>query len=174
MSDGVGCADGGNAGAAAQVTAGAARRMVAAMPSPHQIARAAAAYWAAVFAFAFVLGIGRTLWLTPQIGALAATACEVPLTLAASWWTARRLTAHYRIAGARAALAMGLAAFAILMLAEVSLAGALSGQSLGAWLRSLATPAGALGLAGQVLFGLMPWWVTRHRQHAAQGQHNGV
>ena len=144
------------------------------MSSLRQIARAAAAYWAAVFAFAFVLGIVRTLWLTPQIGALAATACEVPLVLGASWWTARRLTAHYLIAGAAAALAMGLAAFAILMLAEVSLAGALSGQSPGNWLRSLATPAGALGLAGQALFGLMPWWVTRRGQHDAQVRHQQV
>ena len=144
------------------------------MSSLRQIARAAAAYWAAVFAFAFVLGIVRTLWLTPQIGALAATACEVPLVLGASWWTARRLTARYRIAGGKAALAMGLAAFAILMLAEVSLAGALSGQSPGNWLRSLATPAGALGLAGQVLFGLMPWWVTRRRHRSAQVRHQQV
>ena len=126
-----------------------------------QIAIGAFAYWAWVFAFAFVLGIVRTLWLTPQIGALAATLCEVPLTLAMSWWAARSITARNGIAGGGEALAMGFVAFAVLMLAEVSLAGVLSGQSPEAWLRGLASPAGAVGLAGQVLFGLMPWWVTR-------------
>ena len=131
------------------------------MPRLRQILVAAAAYWATVFAFAFALGVVRTLWLTPTIGALTATLCEVPLTLALSWWAARRLTAHFRIAPGLEALAMGLAAFALLMLAEVSLARVLSGRLPGEWLRSMASPAGAVGLAGQVLFAAMPWWVVR-------------
>ena len=131
------------------------------MPRLRQILVAAAAYWAPVFAFAFALGVVRTLWLTPAIGALAATLCEVPLTLAASWWAARRLTAHFRIARGAEALAMGIAAFALLMLAEVSLARVLAGLTPGQWLRGMASHAGAVGLAGQVLFGLMPWWVLR-------------
>lgn len=132
----------------------------AGMDRLRQIATAAAAYWAAVFAFAFVLGIGRTLWLTPQIGALPAVLCEVPLTLAASWWAARRLTARFGIAGRDEALTMGLIAFVLLMAAEVTLARMLSGLSPGDWLHGMASPAGAVGLAGQVLFALMPWWVT--------------
>lgn len=136
-----------------------------------QIAVAAAAYWAWVFAFAFALGILRTLWLTPQIGALAATLCEVPLVLGMSWWVARRVTARFGIAGGGEALAMGLAAFALLMLAEVALAGVLAGQSPMAWLRSLASPAGGVGLAGQVLFAAMPWWVAGRRQRGAQVRH---
>ena len=55
---------------------------------------------------------------------------------------------------------MGLIAFTILMLAELTLAHLLAGQSPGQWAASLTTPAGVLGLGGQVLFGLMPWWVT--------------
>ena len=125
---------------------------------------AALVYWAVVFAFAFVLGIGRTLWLAPQIGALAAVACEVPLTLGASWFAARGLTRRYRIANRLDALAMGLCAFAILMLAEVALARLLTRQSPGAWAASLLTPEGALGLGGQVLFALMPWWVSRRER----------
>ena len=131
------------------------------MPRLRPVLTAALAYWAVVFAFAFVLGIGRTLWLAPRIGALAAVACEVPLTLAASWFAARTLTRRFRIARGGEALGMGAAAFAILMLAEVALARVLAGQSPGQWAASLLTPAGALGLGGQVLFGLMPWWVRR-------------
>ena len=125
-----------------------------------QLVRAAVTYWGTVFAFAFAAGIVRTLWLAPAIGALAATLIEVPLVLGVSWWAARRVTMRNRIARRGEALALGLAAFALLMLAEVTLAGALSGESPGAWLRSLAAPAGAAGLAGQVLFALMPWWVA--------------
>ncbi len=131
-------------------------------------------YWAAVFAFAFMLGIGRTLWLAPQIGALPAVLCEVPLTLAASWWAARRLTLRYGIAGRGEALAMGLIAFALLMAAEVTLAQALAGQSPAQWLRGLTAPAGAVGLAGQILFGLMPWFVVRTGQRTAKGLHKPV
>jgi len=125
-----------------------------------QIAIAGAAYWAAVFAFAFALGIGRTLWLAPQIGALAAVLCEVPLTLAASWWAARWLIARYRIAGQGEALGMGLIAFVLLMIAEATLARVLSGQSPADWLRSQTSAAGTVGLAGQILFAVMPWWVV--------------
>lgn len=127
------------------------------------IASAAAAYWAVVFTAAFALGVVRTLWLVPQIGALAAVACEVPLVLALSWWAARRITARWAIAPGGPALSMGLLAFTILMLAELALANALTGQSPGAWARSLMTPERALGLGGQVLFALMPWWVAGRR-----------
>jgi len=124
------------------------------------IAIAGAAYWAAVFAFAFGLGIVRTLWLAPQIGALPAVLCEVPLVLAASWWTARGVSARFGITCRGEALAMGLIALALLMAAEAVLAGVLAGQSLGEWARRLMTPSGAAGLAGQVLFAAMPWWVA--------------
>lgn len=125
------------------------------------IAIAAAAYWAAVFAFAFVLGIFRTLWLAPKIGPLAAVLCEVPLVLAVSWWTARRVTARFKTTGRGEALAMGGIAFVLLMVAEAVLAHVLSGQSPADWLRAQTSAAGALGLAGQMLFALMPFWVVR-------------
>lgn len=130
---------------------------------PRQIALAAAAYWALVFAGAFALGVIRTVWLVPRIGELAAVACEVPLVLTLSWWAARRVTARWGIAGGGAALVMGLIAFTILMLAELTLARLLSGQSPRQWAAGLLNPAGALGLAGQVLFALMPWWVVQGR-----------
>lgn len=125
------------------------------------IAFAAAAYWGAVFAFAFVLGIFRTLWLAPKIGPLAAVLCEVPLVLAASWWTARRVVRRQGIAPGAEALAMGLLAFTLLMLAEAALARFLSGLSFAAWLRGMVTAAGAVGLCGQILFALLPWLVKQ-------------
>ena len=52
------------------------------------VLRAAIAYWAVVFALGFVLGTVRTLWLAPAIGVTVATAVELPIMLAASWWAA--------------------------------------------------------------------------------------
>ena len=113
-----------------------------------------------------MLGAGRSLWLAPRIGPLLALLSELPLMLAASWLAARLLTRRFGIATAGAALAMGLAAFALLLLAEVALAGALAGQTPAGWVQSLAAPLGALGLAGQAAFGMMPWWAVRNGRAA--------
>jgi len=120
------------------------------------VLRHALVYLAAIFALGFVLGTVRTLWLAPAVGHLAAVALELPVMLGASWWLARRMAAHRPLTSRHAALAAGGIAFALLMGLELALGVALFGQSAGEWLAALATPPGALGLAGQALFALMP------------------
>ncbi len=61
---------------------------------------------------------------------------------------------------------MGLLAFVLLIVAEAALAVLLAGQGIGQWLAGMAHPAGALGLAGQIVFALVPlavWRSTRPR-----------
>ncbi|MBI1402982.1 MAG: hypothetical protein GC147_07200 [Porphyrobacter sp.] len=120
-------------------------------------ARAGLDYGALVFALGFVLGTLRVLWLAPLVGLVVATAFELPVMLAASWWLAERLLRRFAIAAPGEALAMGLFAFALLLAAECALAVGLSGQSPAQWLAGLAEPHAALGLAGQVGFALIPW-----------------
>jgi hypothetical protein len=115
----------------------------------------ALAYFAGVFALAFVVGVGWTLWLAPRVGAVAAVLAELPLILTASWLWSRHLLRRHPLPSHSPALMMGALAFALLMAAELGLAQVL-GRSAGAWLASLTTPAGLLGLAGQVGFGVMP------------------
>lgn len=129
------------------------------------ILRAAVTYWALVFAVGFVLGTVRTLWLAPAVGPLAAVAIELPLILAVSWLAARRVLRWWPPQSEGAALAMGGIAFAVLMAAELGLAVAF-GIAPGAWLESLATPPGLLGLAGQIGFALLPWWLYSRRDPA--------
>ena len=119
--------------------------------------RAAIAYWAVVFALGFVLGTVRTLWLAPAIGLVPATLAELPVMLAASWWASGLLVRRFAIATAGAGLVMGGLAFALLMAAECALAVGLIGQTPGEWLGGLGQPHALLGLAGQVVFALMPW-----------------
>jgi hypothetical protein len=121
----------------------------------------AVSYWAGVFALGVVLGTARVLWLAPTIGELAAVAAELPLMLAASWWLARRLVAGRALTPAEAA-AMGALALALLLASEALLAIAL-GQGLRGWFAALASPPGALGLAGQLGFAALPWLVSRSR-----------
>lgn len=126
-----------------------------------RIAGAAAAYWAAVFALGFILGTVRVLWLVPLVGLLPATALELPVMLAASWWAAGWLMQRFGIAQPGEALAMGLLAFMLLLAAEAMLATFLSGQNPAQWLAGLREPHALLGLAGQAVFALMPWWRAR-------------
>lgn len=121
------------------------------------ILRAAIAYWAVVFALGFVLGTIRVLWLAPVVGLIPATLMELPVMLGASWWASGWLVRRFAITRGRAALAMGGLAFALLMAAECTLAVTLIGQSPAQWLGDLRQPHALLGLAGQVVFALMPW-----------------
>jgi hypothetical protein len=120
-----------------------------------QITRAALAYWGAIFAAGFVLGTMRVLWLVPSLGGTWAMLAELPVMLTASWIAARWLVRRFAIASAGQALAMGAMAFALLMASEAGLA-VVIGEGVAAWLAGMASTAGAIGLAGQVVFGVMP------------------
>lgn len=116
----------------------------------------ALAYLVPVFAGAFVLGVLRVTVVAPALGETAAVALELPLVLALSWVVAGRVLRRWPVMPGRGRLAMGAIAFALLMLAEAVLSWAL-GTAPTAFLRAMATPAGALGLAGQMMFALVPW-----------------
>ena len=126
-----------------------------------RIASAAIAYWAVVFALGFVLGTIRVTWVIPLVGLLPATALELPIILAASWFAAGWLVRRFMIERPSEGLAVGALAFVIVMAAECALAAALTQQSPAQWLIGLAEPHTLLGLAGQAVLGLMPWWRVR-------------
>jgi hypothetical protein len=123
-----------------------------------RVAKAAASYWGMIFALGFVLGTLRVLWLAPLAGPVAATLIELPVMLAASWVAAGGMVRRFAITAPSEALAAGALAFALLLAAECVLAGALDGRTPGEWLAELGEPDALLGLAGQVVFALMPWW----------------
>lgn len=128
-----------------------------------RIASAAIVYWAVVFALGFVLGTIRVTWVIPLIGLLPATIIELPIILAANWFAAGWLVRRFRIVSAGEALIVGALAFAILMAAECALAVMLLAQTPAQWLAGLRQPHALLGLAGQMLFALIPWWQVRRR-----------
>lgn len=118
-------------------------------------AKAALAYWGAIFAAGFVLGTVRVLWLAPTVGEVRAVLIELPVMLAASWLAAKWLVRRFGIRSAGQALAMGALAFALLMASEAGLA-LMIGEGLSVWLGAMTRIPGALGLAGQVAFAVMP------------------
>ena len=124
--------------------------------------KAAACYFALAFAVGFVLGTLRVTVLVPALGELVAVMVELPLMLTATWFICRRVVRHFGVpASAGPRLAMGGVAFALLMVVEFTLSVTAFGRTPGTYFASLATAAGLLGLAGQAVFGLWPWWQGR-------------
>lgn len=116
--------------------------------------KSALAYVLPVFVLAFCLGALRVTLVAPRTGALAAVALEVPVVLALSWVIAARVLRRWPLGGP-GRLGMGALPFAVLMALELATALGF-GQSVRGFFGAMATPAGALGLAGQIGFGLIP------------------
>lgn len=117
---------------------------------------AAIVYFALAFTAGFLLGPVRVLLIAPRWGELLAVLLEAPVMLAVSWLACGATVQVFRVRGRGAALAMGVVAFALLMVAEFSLSRLLFGQSTAEFLRAYGTAPGAVGLASQVVFGLIP------------------
>jgi hypothetical protein len=117
---------------------------------------AGAAYFLIVFTIAFVLGALRVMFVVPAVGEVLATLGELPFMLAASWVTSAWLLRHWRMPSMATSAVMGISAFALLMVAEAVGGILIFDRTLSAFVSSFGTAAGALGLAGQVAFALIP------------------
>ena len=115
------------------------------------------AYFGAVFALGFALGIARTLLLQPLAGETLAVALELPVMLGFAWVVCARLVRRFRVEPAAAArLVMGAGAFALLMAGELAISILLAGRSVGGHFALYRDAPHLLGLAGQLAFALFP------------------
>lgn len=122
---------------------------------------AAVTYFALVFGAGFILGTLRIILVAPKVGAVAATLIELPAMLAASWCVARVLMRRLRSPRRTSdAVIVGWIAFGLLMSAELALGVWGFGRTLPEQMQAWASPEGLLGLVGQLVFALMPHWVT--------------
>ncbi|HME84935.1 MAG TPA: hypothetical protein VKG91_10405 [Roseiarcus sp.] len=121
------------------------------------IVKAAIAYFAVVFAFGFAIGAGRVFWLQPRVGETTAVAFEAPVMIGVSWLACAKVIGWAGTpATAPARLAMGALALAVLLTADAMLGSVGFGRSLGEQLTAFGRLPGAIGLAAQCLFALMP------------------
>ena len=122
--------------------------------------RASMAYFAIAFAVGFVLGTIRVLVVVPLFGDTGAVLLELPVMLAVSWFASAWLVGRLAVSpAARERLVMGAVAFALLMLAELSVSVfrlRFRPAGRGA-LATYQTPGAQLGLAAQIAFALFPW-----------------
>ena len=122
-----------------------------------RIVGASFAYASSAFMIGFALGAIRVLFLAPRTGSTLAVSIEAPVMLAFSWaimkWIGPRLALP---ATPAAMVVLGLLAFGILQLYEIGLAIFVFGRTLRETVASFGVTAGAIGLAAQVAFGLIP------------------
>ena len=124
--------------------------------------RAGFVYFALIFAAGFILGTLRIFVILPRFGPSLAVLIGLPVILAICWFGAKWIVEKFAVPAVVAdRLAMGVIAFVFLILAETILATAGFGRTLTGFLRSFATPEGAIGFAGQMFFALFPYLLLR-------------
>jgi len=133
--------------------------------------KAGVTYFAAVFLAGFALGTTRVLLLVPSLGETLAVLLEVPLLLALSWMVSPWIVTRYGVSGdVPSRVLMGGVAFSLLMIAELALAVFVFGRSLEEHAAAYASWPGAIGLAAQITFAVIPLvrrtqrWNPCHRQ----------
>ena len=136
-----------------------------ALPSGTAWLSAGLAYFAVVFAVGFALGTVRVLVVAPHLGETAAVLAELPVMLAIAWTVCGWLLKHVPLPdGWGQRLAMGGVALAFLLAAELGLVVLAFGRTVAEHLAGYGSPAGALGLAGQLAFASFPLVRGRGRQ----------
>jgi hypothetical protein len=126
------------------------------------VLKAGVLYFAVVFGAGFALGPVRLLWAVPRFGTRAAELMEMPIMLAVIVLAARAIVRRFALPATRSRrLAMGAAALALLLCAEVALLGPLRGLSLPAYLAALDPVSGTVYFAMLGVFAMMPVLVAR-------------
>jgi hypothetical protein len=129
--------------------------------------KAGAMYFAVVFFIAFVLGTVRVLFVAPRFGETIAVMIEAPVILVVSWFASRRCVRVFKVRAETAPrLLMGGVAFAMLMAAELGLSVAIPGRSVASYVAGFLSVPGAIGLAAQLAFGVIPMVQGREGQRS--------
>ncbi|MEO5494704.1 MAG: hypothetical protein ABIR08_11855 [Sphingomonas sp.] len=122
-------------------------------------------FFLALFAWGFVLGTIRVMFVAPRVGQLAATIAEMPVMLVAAFFTSGWSIRHWQVAHGHAVRWTMVVWFLILLAGfETALGATLFGRSLADQWTALATPAGLIGLSGQIVAALLPVFVD-NREH---------
>ncbi len=127
-----------------------------------RVLKAAALYFALIFAVGFALGPVRVLLLEPTIGGASAVLIEAPFLLAAIAVAARHVPRRMRIRSSLPdLLVMGCGAAALVLLADLAIGVPLRGIAMADHFNYLTTPAGHLYLILVALFALAPALLAR-------------
>ena len=125
-----------------------------------RILKAGILYFAIVFGAGFVLGIIRTLWVIPWVGARMAELMETPIMLAVTIvvapWIVRRLSVP-----PTGRLGMGLVGLGLMLVAEFGLVLSLRGRSIREYFASRDPVSGTVYYLMLGVFAIMPLLAAR-------------
>ena len=126
-----------------------------------QTLKSAAVYFGLVFGTGFLLGIVRVTWLVPHLGERLAELAEMPLMFITIVFAARWTVHRFSLRTRSASLVTGVAAVALLLIAEFMLAIVLQARSLADYIASRDPVSGSVYLAMLLLMAAMPWLLVR-------------
>ena len=130
--------------------------------TPMRILKAAAAYFALVFGAGVVFGSIRVPFLVPRVGERTAELVETPAMLVVVIFAARFIVRRFSLPPFLTVRAtVGAIALSLLISAELLLAVALQGRSVGQYIASRDPVSGTVYLASLVLFAAMPTILMR-------------
>ncbi len=118
---------------------------------------AGASYFLILFAFGFVLGTLRTIFVVPRIGELGATLAELPFMLIAALFACRWMLRRWQVPPDLAVrCSMTLCFLLLLALFETVGGAALFGRTMADQWAALITEAGLFGLSAQIIAAMLP------------------
>jgi hypothetical protein len=126
-----------------------------------RVIQAGVAYFGLVFAAGFLLGTVRVVVLVPHLGVRVAELLEMPLLFVVILLAARLVVRRFALPRASLVrLRVGVLALGLMLVAELSLASALRGQSPGQWLAGRDPVSGSVYLAMLGVFAAMPPFIS--------------
>lgn len=135
------------------------------MPNPEmraQIFQPGAAYFGLVFGAGFLLGCIRVPFLVPRLGARVAELLEMPIEFVVIVFAARFVVRRFSVpVDTSVRLGVGLVALGLSLAAELLLAVALAGRSVGEYIASRDPVAGSVYLLMLLVFALLPLMLAR-------------
>lgn len=130
-----------------------------------QLLKVSALYFAGVFAAGFVLGVIRTLWVTPVLGTRAAELIEAPIMLLVMTLAARTLVRRHALVRWWQWLSVGVVALALMLAVEFTVVLQLRDLSIPEYLASRDPVSGTVYYVLLGIFAVMP--LLMFRQHSA-------
>ena len=121
------------------------------------------------FAIGFAFGVVRVVFVADAIGPTASIILELFVLLPVLWFVARSICDRWKIATYGARSVVGLTAVALLLSLEAVFAIGVMKQEPAAYIGSIKSPAGLIGLCGQLLLAWLPALSARQRPKSPSG-----
>lgn len=123
-------------------------------------------YFALVFGTGFLLGTIRTLWVVPKLGIRTAELLEMPFMLVAIVISADLIVRKIdRVSGASTAIAVGVIALGLLLVAEIFIGVVLLDLSFIEVFTKHDPVSGSVYYAMLGVFAIMPWLLWKSGKH---------